>query len=201
MKTEQFFNDAIFQNVSRRDVLKGVVASGGFVLAAQFIPTMARADENQYNTGAGGMPGGVVWDPHVYVAIAADGTVTIVSHRSEMGTGSRTSLPMVVADEMEADWSKVKIVQAPGDEPKFGNQDTDGSRSMRHFIQPMRSCGAATRLMLERAAALKWNCPDTEVRAEMHKVVHIPSGKSLGYGELAAAAADVKTPRAGDLLK
>ena len=199
MKTEQFFNAPIFQNVSRRDVLKGVVTSGGFVLAAQFVPSIALADENQYNTGAGGMPGGVVWNPSVYVSIASDGIVTIVSHRSEMGTGSRTSLPMVVADEMEADWSKVKIVQAPGDEPKYGNQDTDGSRSMRHFIQPMRTCGAATRLMLERAAALTWNCADTEVRAEMHKVVHIPSGKSLGYGELAAAAAGLKTPRTGDI--
>ena len=199
MKTEQFFNAPIFQNVSRRDVLKGVVTSGGFVLAAQFVPSIALADENQYNTGAGGMPGGVVWNPSVYVSIASDGIVTIVSHRSEMGTGSRTSLPMVVADEMEADWSKVKIVQAPGDEPKYGNQDTDGSRSMRHFIQPMRICGAATRLMLERAAALTWNCSDTDVRAEMHKVVHIPSGKSLGFGELASAAAGLKTPRASDI--
>ena len=199
MKAEKFTNHTILENVSRRDVLKGVVTTGGFVLAAQFIPGIAGAEENAYNTGAGGMPGGVVSDPHVYVAIAADGTVTIVSHRSEMGTGSRTSLPMVVADEMEADWSKVKIVQAPGDEPKYGNQDTDGSRSMRHFIQPMRTCGAATRLMLERAAALTWNCPDTEVRAEMHKVKHLPSGKTLGYGELAAAAAAQKTPRAGDI--
>ena len=199
MKTEQFTNHAIIQNVSRRDVLKGVVTTGSLVLAAQFVPGIASADENQYNTGAGGMPGGVVWDPHVYLSIAPDGTVTIVSHRSEMGTGSRTSLPMVVADEMEADWSKVKIVQAPGDEPKYGNQDTDGSRSMRHFIQPMRSCGAAARLMLERTAALKWNCPDTEVRADMHKVVHVPSGKSIGFGELATAAAEMKTPRAGDL--
>ena len=199
MKADKFTNHTILENVSRRDVLKGVVTTGGFVLAAQFIPGIAGAEENAYNTGAGGMPGGVVSDPHVYVAIAADGTVTIVSHRSEMGTGSRTSLPMVVADEMEADWSKVKIVQAPGDEPKYGNQDTDGSRSMRHFIQPMRTCGAATRLMLERAAALTWNCPDTEVRAEMHKVKHLPSGKTLGYGELAAAAAAQKTPRAGDI--
>ncbi|MEO8037714.1 MAG: molybdopterin cofactor-binding domain-containing protein, partial [Betaproteobacteria bacterium] len=154
---------------------------------------------NQYNTGAGGMPGGVVWDPHVFVAIAPDGTVTIVTHRSEMGTGSRTSLPMVVADEMDADWSKVKIIQAPGNEEKYGNQDTDGSRSIRHFIQPMRACGAATRRMLEQAAALTWSCPDTDVRAENHKVVHIPSGKSLGYGELAAAASALPTPKASDI--
>ena len=99
-----------------------------------------------------------VWDPHVFVSIDPSGTVTIVTHRSEMGTGSRTSLPMVVADEMEADWSRVKIVQAPGNEQKYGNQDTDGSRSIRHFIQPMRACGAATRQMLEHAAAHHLGC-------------------------------------------
>ena len=78
---------------------------------------------------------------------------------------SRTSLPMVVADEMGADWARVHIVQAPGDEPKYGNQDTDGSRSMRHFIQPMRQCGAAMRQMLEPAAASAWGVPLGEVEA------------------------------------
>ena len=99
------------------------------------------------------MPNGVITDPHVFVAIDPDGTVTIVAHRSEMGTGSRTSIPMVIADEMEADWDRVKIVQAEGDEPKYGNQDTDGSRSLRHHIQPAREIGASVRRMLEEAAA------------------------------------------------
>ncbi len=187
---------AVITNVSRRDALKGIVSMGGLIVAAQILPRSALA---AWDTGAGGMPGGVVWDPHVFVSIASDGTVTIVTHRSEMGTGSRTSLPMVVADEMEADWSKVKIVQAPGNEQKYGNQDTDGSRSIRHFVQPMRACGAATRQMLEHAAALKWGCSNLEVRAENHKIVHIPSGKSLGYGELAAAAARLPTPKANSL--
>ncbi len=185
---------AIIENVSRRNLLKGIVSGGGLVMAAQFLPSMARAEENLYNTGASGMPGGAVWDPHVYVSIDPSGTVTIVTHRSEMGTGSRTSLPMVVADEMEADWAKVKIVQAPGDEMKYGNQDTDGSRSIRHFVQPMRLCGAATRQMLEHAAALAWGVSDSDVRAQNHKVVHIPSGKSMGFGELAVAAAALPTP-------
>ena len=179
---------AILTNVSRRNLLKGIVAAGGLVLAAQFVPKAAFA---AYKTGADGMPGGVVWDPHVFVSIAPDGTVTIVTSRSEMGTGSRTSLPMVVADEMEADWSRVKIVQAPGDEQKYGNQDTDGSRSIRHFIQPMRACGAATRQMLEHAAAITWGVSNTECRAQNHKVVHVPTKRSLGYGELAAAASGV----------
>ena len=189
MKTTQ--HTAYIENVSRRNLLKGIVGTGGLVLAAQFVPGIAAA---AYKTGAGGMPGGAVWDPHVFVSIATDGTVTIVTHRSEMGTGSRTSLPMVVADEMEADWSKVKIIQAEGNETKYGNQDTDGSRSIRHFTQPMRACGAAARQMLEHAAALTWGVSDTECRAENHKVIHVPSGKSLGYGELAATAAGLKTP-------
>jgi isoquinoline 1-oxidoreductase subunit beta len=193
MNSAKFANQAIIKNVSRRNVLKGIAATGGLVLAAQFVsPRVALAE---YDTGAGGMPGGVVWDPHVFVSIDPDGTVTIVTHRSEMGTGSRTSLPMVVADEMEADWSRVKIVQAPGDEQKYGNQDTDGSRSIRHFIQPMRNCGAAARYMLEHAAALTWGVSDTECRAQNHKVVHVPTGKSLGYGELATTAAALKTPK------
>ena len=198
MKTGKITHEAIIENVSRRNLLKGMFATGGLVLAAQFVPVgTVRAEE--YKTGAGGMPGGVVFDPHVYVAIDKDGTVTIVTHRSEMGTGSRTTLPMIVADEMEADWSKVKIVQAEGDEPKFGNQDTDGSRSVRHFIQPMRNCGAAMRQMLEQAAAMTWGVSNADVKAQNHKVVHIPSGKTLGYGELAEAASKLPTPKLNTL--
>ena len=192
MKIDKFSDKALLTNVSRRNLLKGVVGTGGLVIAAQFVP--ASVAMAAYKTGADGMPGGVVWDPHVFVAISTDGTVSIVTHRSEMGTGSRTSLPMVVADEMEADWSRVKIIQAEGDEQKYGNQDTDGSRSIRHFIQPMRACGAAARQMLEHAAALTWGVSDSDCRAQNHKVMHIPTGKSLGYGELAAVAATLKTP-------
>ena len=195
MKSEN--NQAIITNVSRRNLLKGVVGSGGLVIAAQFVP--AGVAMAAYETGAGGMPGGVVWDPHVFVSIASDGTVTIVTHRSEMGTGSRTSLPMVVADEMEADWSKVKIIQAEGNEQKYGNQDTDGSRSIRHFTQPMRACGAAARQMLEHAAALAWGASDSDCRAQNHKVVHVPTGRSMGFGELADAASKLKTPKAGSI--
>jgi isoquinoline 1-oxidoreductase beta subunit len=195
MKTIE--NQAIIENVSRRNLLKGVVGTGGLILAAQFVPSSVALAA--YKTGAGGMPGGTVWDPHVFVSLDPSGIVTIVTHRSEMGTGSRTSLPMAVADEMEADWSKVRIMQAPGDEQKYGNQDTDGSRSIRHFIQPMRTCGAAARQMLEHAAALTWGVSDADCRAENHKVIHIPTGKSLGYGELAAAASALKTPAEGSL--
>lgn len=195
MKTPN--SQVLIKNVSRRNMLKGMVGTGGLVLAAQFVPSSLMAAE--YQTGAGGMPGGVVWDPHVFVSLGSDGIVTIVTHRSEMGTGSRTSLPMVVADEMEADWSRVKIIQAEGNEQKYGNQDTDGSRSIRHFIQPMRNCGAATRYMLEHAAAVVWGVSSLECQAQNHEVIHTPTGRKLGYGELAATASKLKTPSLRDV--
>jgi isoquinoline 1-oxidoreductase beta subunit len=128
------------------------------------------------------------------VSVGEDGIVTIIAHRSEMGQGVRTSLPMVVAEELEADWSRVKIVQAPGDELTFGNQDTDGSRSMRHWFEPMRRCGASARTMLEQAAATKWGVPVSEVEAVNHEVIHRPSGRKIGYGALAKAAAVLPVP-------
>jgi isoquinoline 1-oxidoreductase beta subunit len=181
----------LVENVSRRGLLKGVVASGSLIVATTYLPKRAMA---AWATGAGLMPHGTVSDPHVFVAIAKDGTVTIVAHRSEMGTGSKTSLPMVVADEMGADWSRCRVVQAPGDEVKYGNQDTDGSRSLRHFVQPMRQCGAAARLMLEMAAAERWGVDVSSVEAVDHAVVHRDSGRRLGFGDLAEAAAALPTP-------
>ena len=187
------------ENVSRRGLLKGAMFGGGLVLMARLLPATARAADmhdmsKEYATGAAGMPHTTVSDPHVFVSIAHDGTVTIVAHRAEMGTGVRTSLPMVVAEELDADWSRVKVVQAPGDEPRYGNQDTDGSRSLRHFLQPMRECGAACRLMLEMAAARRWGVDVSAVQAVNHEVVYSQTGERLGYGELAAAAAALPMP-------
>ncbi|MGZ4959195.1 MAG: molybdopterin cofactor-binding domain-containing protein [Methylomonas sp.] len=183
-------------NVSRRTFLKEMALTG-FVLAAGF-PSLLKADESAapaaQKYGAEGMPHGWVDNPLVFVAIADDGTVTIICHRSEMGQGIRTSLPMVVADEMEADWQRVHVEQAPGDEVRYGNQDTDGSRSMRHFFMPMRRVGAAARQMLEKAAAEHWQVPVGEVRAEQHQVLHAASGRTLGYGDLAKAGAKLPVP-------
>src|ERR1700755_131747 len=95
---------------------------------------------------------------------------------------------------MEANWSRVKVQQAPGDEVKYGNQDTDGSRSTRHYMLPMRQIGASARVMLENAAAKRWNVPATEVKAVNHEVVHSASGRKLGFGELAADAAKESVP-------
>ncbi|WP_434695510.1 xanthine dehydrogenase family protein molybdopterin-binding subunit [Pseudomonas sp. Z1-14] len=185
-------NDFVLSNLSRRGFLKGASATGVLVLAASWGLPEAFAEEKKF--GAEGMPHGAVDDPKVYVSIAADGSVTVICNRSEMGQGVRTSLSMVVADELDADWALVKVRQAPADEARFGNQDTDGSRSMRHWYEPMRRCGAAARTMLELAAAAQWKVPVGECRAQLHKVVHQPSGRELGYGELAAAAAALPVP-------
>lgn len=185
----------VLENVSRRSVLLGF-AAGGLALGAYSRPVRAFA---RYPTGGAEMPHGLTTDPLAFVALASDGTVTIVAHRSEMGQGSKTSLPMILADEMEADWSRVQIVQAPGDEPKYGNQNTDGSRSLRHHIQTMRQMGAAVRHMLAHAAARKWHVDVAAVTVSLHEVIHAPSGRRLGFGDLARAAMMQAVPRFEDL--
>jgi isoquinoline 1-oxidoreductase beta subunit len=178
-------------NVSRRAFL-GAIPAMGLILAVGFPRLALAADEPKY--GADSMPHGWVDDPLVFVAIGTDGTVTITCHRQEMGQGVRTSLPMVVADELEADWSRVRVKQAQADEMRFGNQDTDGSRSVRHFFEPMRRCGAAARTMLEQAAAVRWGVPVAEVVARNHEVVHRSTNRKLGYGDLAVAASHLSVP-------
>lgn len=185
-------DELVVANLSRRGFLKGLAASGVLVVAANWGWRDAFAEEKQY--GAAGMPHGWVDNPKVFLSIGSDGLVTFVCNRQEMGQGIRTSLTMVVADELEADWEMMRVVQAQGDEERYGNQDTDGSRSMRHWFDPIRRCAAAARSMLEQAAAQQWQVPVAECRAQGHKVVHQPSGRSLGYGQLAEAAAALEVP-------
>ena len=177
------------QQLDRRTFLAGL---SGLVLVASVSRIVKAADAPKY--GADGMEHGWRDDPLTFVAIGEDGLVTVVVHRSEMGQGIRTGLPLVIADELEADWTQVRVTQAPGDEEKFGNQDTDGSRSMRHHFDPMRRVGAAARTMLEAAAAAAWNVPVSAVRAVNHEVIHQESGRRLGYGALAKAAAKLPVP-------
>jgi isoquinoline 1-oxidoreductase subunit beta len=132
--------------------------------------------------------------PNLFVGIQQDGTVYIVAHRSEMGTVIRTSLPIVLADELDADWKRVKIDQAIGDK-RYGDQNTDGSHSIRSFFDTLRECGAAARWMLIQAAAEQWNAPASECSTELHTVVHKASGRRLGYGELAREAARLTVPK------
>ena len=179
----------LIENVSRRGFLQGALVSGVFVLGARFLPEPLWAAEG----GAS-----AAFEPSLWVAIASDGTVTIVAHRSEMGCGSRTALPLVVADELDADWSKVKIDQAIGD-PKYGEQDTDGSHSVRSNFDLMRQVGATGRAMLISAAAAQWNVSPKDCTTEPHFIVHRASGRKLGYGEVAAAAAKLPVPKKEDV--
>ncbi len=176
-------------NVSRRAVVLGL-AAGSFVLSVP-LSRLARADEEKNGKkkyGGEAMSGGLKDDPRIFLSIADDGTVTLLCNRAEMGQGVRTSWAMVVADELEADLARLTVNQAPGNETKFGNQNTDGSRSMRHHFVPLRRIGASARKMLEEAAAAEWGVAPEEVRAREHEVVHQPSGRRLGYGALAKAA-------------
>jgi isoquinoline 1-oxidoreductase beta subunit len=129
----------------------------------------------------------------LFVSLDASGQVEVVAHRSEMGQGIRTALPMVVADEMEADFDRVRVVQALADE-RYGDQNTDGSHSVRDYFEPMRKVGATARYMLVTAAAKAWGVPAAECEASQHFVHHRASGRKLGYGELAERAAAVPAP-------
>ena len=127
-----------------------------------------RLEAAERSSAAGAEP----WSPLAYVALHPDGTVSIVCHRSEMGQGIRTTMPMIIADEMEADWAKCRVVQADGDDKKYGSQNTDGSTSIRDFLPKYREAGATVRALLEDAAAKEWGVAASEVQARQHTVVH-----------------------------
>src|SRR5258706_11540163 len=173
--------------VDRRGFLGTIFSAGALVLASRMLPPELLEAAN-----------GAAWQQGVYLGLDTDGTVTIVAHRSEMGTGIRSTLPMVLADELDADWKRVKIEQAIGD-VKYGDQNTDGSRSIVQFYERMREAGATARLMLERAAAAKWNVPAGECKGVLHQVVHEKSGNKLGYGELVALASQQAVPKKEEL--
>lgn len=176
------------RQVSRRSFLEGVFSTGALILGAQVMPESLRAGEAD----------NAAWHPSVYLGINPDGSVIIVTHRSEMGTGIRTALPMVLADELEADWSQVRIEQGIGDK-KYGDQNTDGSCSIRDFYTAFREAGATARMMLEQAAAAKWKVSASECKAQLHQVTHLSSGRKLDYGDLVALAAKQPVPQKSDL--
>ncbi|MBL8177580.1 MAG: xanthine dehydrogenase family protein molybdopterin-binding subunit [Bryobacterales bacterium] len=168
--------------VSRRGFLENLFSAGALILGAQLpLPADAATAEQ------------AAWNPSVYLGLEKDGTVIIVTHRSEMGTGIRSVLPMVLADELEADWKRVRIEQAVGD-AKYGSQNTDGSCSIRDFLDAMRVAGATARTMLEAAAAAQWNVPAAECKAANHQVLHAKSGRKSAFADLVAAAAKQPKP-------
>src|SRR5690349_21045083 len=181
-------------NVSRRGFLQGMVSTGALILSVRVLPESLWAAESAPATHADS----AVLHPSAFVGIDTDGTVYLVAHRSEMGTSSRTSVPLILADELDADWKRVKLEQAIGD-PRYGDQDTDGSHSVRDGFGIMREAGATARLMLTQAAAQKWGVPVSECESDLHVIVHRRTKRKAGYGELAAAAAKLPVPRKEDL--
>src|SRR6266481_2520418 len=183
------------ENVSRRRFLTGgIIAAGALVLGVRYYSKLSPGDKLPHDTNADH----ATLHPSVYLGIEPDGTVWIVASRSEMGTTSRTTLPLIVADELDADWKRVKIEQGLGDS-RYGDQNTDGSHSIRSFYDAMREAGATARLMLIQAAAQEWGVPATECETDLHVVVHRQTNRSVGYGELAKAAAKLAVPKKEDL--
>jgi len=190
------------ENVSRRSFLEGMLATSAFVLCVGKSPLLAKAARNGapgFGEGAAASVEASAFHPSVYVGIHTDGVVYIVAHRSEMGNGVRTSLPRILADELDADWSRVTVVQADGD-AAYGSQDTDGSHSVREFFDTLREAGATARLMLVRAAAQQWGVPESQCVADpVHFVSDKSSSRKLGYGELAVIAAKLPVPKKEEL--
>jgi isoquinoline 1-oxidoreductase subunit beta len=183
------------ENVSRRRFLiGGVITASALVLGVRYYPKLLSGDKLPHDTNADR----ATLHPSVYLGINPDGMVWIVAHRSEMGTTSRTTLPLVVADELDADWKRVHIEQAIGD-PRYGDQNTDGSHSIRSYYDAMREAGATARLMLIQAAAHEWGVPAAECETDLHVVVHRSTNSRAGYGELASAAAKLPVPKRADL--
>jgi isoquinoline 1-oxidoreductase beta subunit len=177
------------ENVSRRGFLQGILAAGALVLCVRIVPRPLWAE-----TDASPSIDLTAFHPSVFVGIQTDGLVFIVAHRSEMGNGVRTSLPRVLADELDADWNRVKVIQGDGDE-RYGAQLTGGSQSVCQFFDVMRETGATARLMLVRAAAQQWGIPESQcVTDPVHTVSDKNSHRRLGYGELATLAAKLPVP-------
>jgi len=186
-------------NVTRRSFLQGALSASAFVLCVAKAPLFAKAAGNVVPGSAAPSIDATAFHPSIFLGIQPDGTVLIVAHRTEMGNGVRTSLPRIVADELDADWSRVNVIQGDGDE-RYGSQDTDGSHSVREFFDTLREAGATARLMLVRAAAQQWGVPEAQCVADpAHVVSHKASNRTIGYGDLAALAAKQPVPKKEEL--
>ncbi len=168
---------------SRRAFLKASAVAGGGLLLTVALPRLSQA--------AGEGAGATL---NAYVRVTPDNTITITSKEPEIGQGIMTSLPMVVAEELDADWKQVRIEQALADSSIYGRQVAGGSMATPLEWDPMRKMGAAARVMLIAAAAKRWSVAADECQTEAGKVLHKASGRSASYGELASAAAKVPVP-------
>jgi len=170
--------------LNRRTFLQiGALASGGLALGLYDLP-VAKAQA----------PARAALTPQAFVKIASDGTITLMAKCPEIGQGVKTMLPMMIAEELDADWSKVRVEQADLDEASYGGQSDGGSTSTQNNYLPMRRVGAACRQMLVAVAAKRWGVLEADCATEPGRVVHAISGRSTGYGELAAEAATCAPP-------
>ena len=176
--------------LDRRTVLKASLLAGGGLALEVLIPLPAAALEAAAGAGKSAAPA----ELSAFVAIAPDGAVTIVSKNPEIGQGVKTSLPMMVADELDCDWSQVRIAQADVDQGRYGEQSAGGSTATPKNWLPMRQTGAAARAMLVQAAATKWHVDAGELTTAKGRIHHAASGRSVGYGEVASAAAALTPP-------
>jgi isoquinoline 1-oxidoreductase beta subunit len=186
--------------VTRRGFLRGLgTATAGLALGWRVLDAgTASAGGVARAVAAGHAASPAVFAPNPFIQIGSDGLVTIVCHRAEMGQGIRSSLPILLADELGADPAKIKIVQGDGDE-KFGDQNTDGSTSIRKFFEPMRQVAATARTMLVSVAATRWHVPATRLTAHDDAVHDPATKKSLSFAQLAAAAAALPVPKTAKL--
>jgi len=184
---------------TRREFLKTSLAGAGLTLAASLIPSGIRI------LSAAEAEKDMTFQPNVYLRIAPDDTITVIVNKSEMGQGIYTSLPMIIADELEADWKKVKIVPAPAGaeykDPVWGMQSTGGSTSIRHMHDTLRKAGAAAREMLVLAGSEALKAPLRECAAVNGTVRNMKSGKGLSYGKLVFEASRLTVPKDPALKK
>src|SRR5580692_8778110 len=166
--------------LSRREFVAVGVAAGAGLVVGFYLPHAGRSGKK-------------VFSPNAYLRITPDNKVTIVCARSEMGQGVRTALPMILAEELEADWKQIEIEQA-GASTLYGDQSTGGSASVKTTWDPMRKAGAAAREMLISAAALTWGVPRSGCAAREGAVLHGESKRRLSYGELVEKAATLPVP-------
>lgn len=177
-----------YLDLSRRKFLKTGAVTGVAVFA---LPLLTRQGPSA--TAVAAEAAEADSDARLFIALQADGTVVITCHRSEMGQHARTAVAQIVADELEADWQRIAIEQALGDK-RYGDQNTDGSRSIRFNLQRLRLAGATVRHMLRDVAAEQWGVAPTDCVVEQHKARHLPSGRTLDFADLAAAVADRQPP-------
>ena len=175
------------QPVNRRDFLKLSGLAGGGLALAFYIKSGPNAEAAEGATKSGD------FSPNAFIRIAPTGAVTIVSKQPEMGQGVKTSLPMIIAEQLEVPWQGITIEQGDFDEKLYGNQGAGGSQSTPRNYDTFHLLGATARTMLVTAAAQTWGVPATECRAENATVVH-SSGKKLKYGELVAKASALPVP-------